>query len=207
MTEFGILSKKEFEKNPSTAVGAEEPALYSADGRTLLSVKDCSRFEIPDSVTDIGECAFSGCVSLKEVAIPRSVESIGWNAFSDCDCVITVDADNPHYRSSDGCLIWKESNVLIRGRTDGKGNGIIPDRTESIGVCAFWNCGPLKNITVPASVKTIDDYVFERCDAAITVDRDNPNYYSPDGCLVEKGTDKLVRRRTDSTATRLSRIA
>lgn len=28
-------------------------------------------------------------------------------------------------------------------------------------------------------------------------DRDNPNYYSPDGCLVEKGTDKLVRGRTD----------
>ena len=39
---------------------------------------------IPDSVTEIGCCAFDGCTSLKEVHIPDSVTGIGWFAFSGC---------------------------------------------------------------------------------------------------------------------------
>ena len=39
---------------------------------------------IPDSVTSIGDSAFSGCTGLTSVTIPDSVTSIGWYAFEDC---------------------------------------------------------------------------------------------------------------------------
>ena len=38
---------------------------------------------IPDSVTSIGDRAFSGCCSLESLVIPDSVTSIGDYAFSD----------------------------------------------------------------------------------------------------------------------------
>ena len=39
---------------------------------------------IPNSVTNIGECAFSGCRGLTSITIPNSVTSIGNYAFSGC---------------------------------------------------------------------------------------------------------------------------
>ena len=40
--------------------------------------------EIPPSVSDIGDYAFSGCTSLKKAVIPDSVQNIVDTAFSDC---------------------------------------------------------------------------------------------------------------------------
>ena len=40
---------------------------------------------IPDSVTSIGDCAFWDCNSLSKIVIPSSVTSIGDSAFSDCN--------------------------------------------------------------------------------------------------------------------------
>lgn len=58
-------------------------ALYSADMKRLISV-GCSRetaFQIPDSVTSIGDSAFSEWCSFQEIYIPDSVTSIGDKAF------------------------------------------------------------------------------------------------------------------------------
>ena len=40
---------------------------------------------IPDSVTSIGDCAFWDCSSLSKIVIPSSVTSIGDSAFSECN--------------------------------------------------------------------------------------------------------------------------
>ncbi|HBK03535.1 MAG TPA: cell surface protein, partial [Clostridiales bacterium] len=43
-----------------------------------------------ESVTSIGNCAFSGCSSLTSVTIPESVTSIGDYAFQDCSGLTSV---------------------------------------------------------------------------------------------------------------------
>ena len=43
---------------------------------------------IPNSVTKIGEGAFSGCSSLTNITIPESVMSIGERAFDGCGGLI-----------------------------------------------------------------------------------------------------------------------
>ena len=45
---------------------------------------------IPDSVTEIGEGAFSDCTSLESVEIPSSVTEIGVHAFSGCTSLSSV---------------------------------------------------------------------------------------------------------------------
>ena len=39
---------------------------------------------VPDSVTEIGHNAFSGCSSLKEAAIGSGIKTIGLYTFRDC---------------------------------------------------------------------------------------------------------------------------
>jgi cell division protein FtsB len=61
--------------------------LYSKDGKTLIQYaigKEDNSFEIPDSVTFIGEYAFFDCDNLFSIVIPDGVTSIGMNAFQDC---------------------------------------------------------------------------------------------------------------------------
>ena len=47
-------------------------------------VQGCKNTVIPNTVTNIGERAFSGCSSLISITIPESVHSIGAYAFSNC---------------------------------------------------------------------------------------------------------------------------
>ena len=45
---------------------------------------------IPESVTEIGNYAFSGCKSLKEVVIPNGVTEIGNSVFNSCESLTII---------------------------------------------------------------------------------------------------------------------
>jgi hypothetical protein len=49
---------------------------------------------IPNSVTNIGYCAFDSCNSLTNIIIPSSVTSIGSNAFNKCNNLASVTFEN-----------------------------------------------------------------------------------------------------------------
>ena len=66
---------------------------------------------IPDSVTSIGDCAFSGCTSLTSIIIPENVTLIGWGAFYGCDSLVDVyfeETTTPDFCSN---LFYKDSGV------------------------------------------------------------------------------------------------
>ena len=88
---------------------------------------------IPDSVTEIGDNAFSGCKSLKEITIPDSVIDIGERAFEGCESLTSITIPDSVTEIYDetfkGCRSLKEI--------------IIPDSVTEIGDKVFSGCEDL----------------------------------------------------------------
>jgi hypothetical protein len=110
-----------------TAINVEtnNPAYSSVDGvlfnqsLTTLIQYPCGKvgsYSIPNSVTNIGDSAFSECSSLTSVTIPNSVTSIGNWASIYCSSLIAimVDSANQNYSSIEGVLFDKGQTTLIQ---------------------------------------------------------------------------------------------
>ena len=100
---------------------------------------------IPNSVTTIGDMAFSGCSGLTNIHIPNSVTSIGDHTFYSCSSLtsISVASDNPKYDSRNNCnaIIETTTNTLIAGCM----NTTIPKSVTSINE-EFLDCPSLKDV-------------------------------------------------------------
>ena len=74
---------------------------------------------IPNSVTSIGDGAFWGCESLKEITIPNSVTSIGYWAFCYCTSLTSISIPNSitciGYKPFYKCNFLKE--IIFKGKT------------------------------------------------------------------------------------------
>ena len=137
---------------------------------------------IGDSITSIGNYAFSECSSLINVTIGDSITSIGEYAFSECsslinatigDRVISI-GDCAFYKCSsltkfNGNLASKDGRCLIiNGRLEsfapaGLNEYTIPDNITTIGSVAFYGCSKLTRVTIPDSVTTIGGASFSNC--------------------------------------------
>ena len=67
-------------------------AIIESESNTLIA--GCPNTTIPNSVTSIGDLAFSGRTSLTSVEIPNSVTSIGYGAFWNCSSLTSVEIPN-----------------------------------------------------------------------------------------------------------------
>ena len=71
--------------------------LFDKNQTTLIKYprgKQGASYIIPNSVTSIGNSAFSGCDALTSVTIPDSVTGIGKSAFYRCDALTSVTIEN-----------------------------------------------------------------------------------------------------------------
>ena len=71
-------------------------------GQAFSGCSSLTSISIPDGVTSIRDHAFSGCVSLSSITIPSSVSSIGETAFGYHNMIVTFDATTPCTQSGMG---------------------------------------------------------------------------------------------------------
>ena len=114
---------------------------------------------IPESVTSIGDWAFSNCESLTSVTIPNSVTSIGNWAFSNCESLTSVTIPNSVTSIGEGVFSGCKSLTSFT----------IPNSVTSIGERAFSNCESLTSITIPNSVTSIEKMAFYGCKSLISI--------------------------------------
>ena len=111
----------------------------------------CKNTIIPDSVTSIGNSAFTYCISLTNIDIPSGVTSIGNYAFTSCRSLTSIDI--PSGVTSIGQSAFSNCKSLTSCTI---GNGVT-----SIGTYAFQNCSGLASITSNATTApTISSNTF-----------------------------------------------
>ena len=139
---------------------------------------------IGDSVTTIGNYAFSNCRRLTSVTIPNNVTTIGYYAFSNCYNLRSVTIGNSVITI--GNWAFDSCNDLT--------SVSIGNSVTTIGDYAFQHCSSLNSIIIPHSVVTIGYSVFWNCSnlTSIDINSNNFKYSSIDGIVYKKMQDTLI---------------
>ena len=126
-------------------------AIVETATNTLIA--GCVNTIIPNTITSIGEYAFSGCYGLYEITIPNSVTNIGEGAFYKCTGLSSITIPDS---------VASISSRSFYGCT-GLHSVIVPNSVTSIGNQAFYNCNSLTSISIPNSVTSIGGGAFNGC--------------------------------------------
>ena len=138
----------------STYFQNDDACLFNKDKTAIVSrIKDCVNYIIPNSVTKIGDYAFSSCKSLQSITIPNSVTSIGDRAFSSCKSLQSITIPNSVKSIGDRAFSSCKSLQSIT----------IPNSVTKIGSEAFSRCESLQSITITNSVTSIGYEAFFLC--------------------------------------------
>ena len=127
----------------SIVVNADNPA-YSSSPDGILFNKDGTRlvcypggkqgsYTVPESVTEIGLCAFQGCRKITEIVLPTNVTSIGNYAFFDCSGLtgVTLPAMLTHIGDEAFVACDALTGVYFEGNAPQLGNAAFRGATQA----------------------------------------------------------------------------
>ena len=163
--------------------------LFNKDKTELIcypAAKSGSTYTIPDSVTRLGDYAFTFCTSLTSIEIPDNITSIGFLTFNGTALynnesnweggVLYIGKyliDTNSFEISDNYVIKDGTKIIADYAFTGcesLKNIEIPNSVTSIGMCAFYGCSSLPNIVIPTSVTNISDAAFFECTGLTSID-------------------------------------
>ncbi|MBO5478588.1 MAG: leucine-rich repeat protein [Clostridia bacterium] len=157
---------------------------------------DCTNIEkvvIPDSVDTIGERTFSGCTGIKEVVVPISLtlenlQFIGCTGITKITFTKGTGIGSDHayvmYNSNYGMCTWEASKSTLKEVEFEE--GII-----SIGINTLYNSTALEQVSLPSTLKTIEEQAFWNCyNATFNYNGSQSGWNS--NVTVESGNDKVT---------------
>ena len=170
------------ERNPFFT--SRKGVLYDRDMRTLLCCPcGSSCFDIPESVTRLGDSAFRSCGRLERIRVPGHVKHIGRCAFKDCGNLREIHID-------DGVAVIGEKAFAWCGNLE---EAFIPESVREIGYELFERSEMLSELHLPSHLAGhLDDMLSGVDDPVLLCIRDfaavpeNRRFYAAVGFACEK---------------------
>lgn len=149
---------------------------------TNTLIQGCNNSTIAQTITIIGDGAFSSYANLTQISIPESVISIGRDAFygtgwycNQPDGILYLDNCCLGYKGSSptGELAIKDDTRIIAAYSFNYCSELtsvtFPESVKSIGYDAFRGCTGLSSVVIPPLVTSIEDRVFYSCTGLTSV--------------------------------------
>lgn len=140
---FKDMKRLQFVKLPSKATSLDSEAFVGCS--SLVSVK------LGDNLTEIGDEAFLDLSSLRFMELPSSLRRIGKRCFEGTNCIQTYKSPATLTDIGDGAFAKCQTLRSI---------DLSASNLWSINPSTFKNCGHLREVILPESVMTIDEYAF-----------------------------------------------
>lgn len=142
--------------------------------------------EIPASVKRIDSNCFSGCTSLTKVRLSEGLEEIGYGAFAQCENLAEINIPKSLKLLPSDAVNDTQWYSNFEGKTAIVGDGIM-----------ISYAGDMKNVVIPAGVKSFGGYFPWRIDMEDEIERESfvntfESITLPDG-LEHIGTDVFYR--------------
>ena len=199
---------------PSGVTGIGEQAFYECAA--------LEKVVFPEGVREIGEQAFSGCAALQVPVLPDSLEVIGAGAFSRCSSFEDLTVPENVTEIGQGAFAYcdrlRTVTLPFVGRTGEQQNGhfgyifdaetyeenadCVPASLESVTITragslysnAFFGCGHIRSISLPAALSYVEERVFSRCGSltVLEVDSENPDLVGVQNCLIDRRSGELL---------------
>lgn len=129
-------------------------------GAEAFAGKSIRTIYIPNSVIEIEQEAFKGCLKLESITIPDSVKTIGDAAFALCGSLNSVKLPHDLRRIAP----WSFAGCSSLERVD------IPDSVETISGSAFKLCSALSWVKLPSSLQQLGPEAFKDCGSLTVVE-------------------------------------
>ena len=204
-------------------VGATLPDSVKSIGEwAFAGCYDLVDVAVPEGVSAISDHLFDGCYSLASVTIPDGVGRVGGSAFRDCCDLASValpgSVTNVGDYAFSGCIALSAVHVADLAAWCGVSFANASANPVSCAHCFYLDGAKVTELTIPAGVASVGDYVFEGCSAltsvtipgsvtnvgycafngcsgltSIAVDAGNAAYSSVGGMLLSKDGKTLVQ--------------
>ena len=162
-----------------------ESGVTSVGNFAFFYCKSLRTVELPDTLLSIGDCAFSECENLEEINIPEGTQKIGTAPFEGTNisdiyvpstvtdmgisALVTKYGANVHISDiAAWCNIdrtntnFQDHNVSLYLNDTPLTSVTIPNDVTRIKNYAFYGFSNVKTVTIPASVKRIDQRAFSK---------------------------------------------
>lgn len=155
--------------------------------------KNLKKVTVRDGTREIYGLMFEKCSALETVELPDSVERIRNGAFVDCTSLKSIKLP---------ASLKKLEGATFMG-CHGLKDVTFQDGVESVMDSDFSGCYSLETVSIGKSFSKVEAY-YSSSEAAdnpfyfckslkeITVDPENPYYYSNDGILFDKASEKII---------------
>ena len=159
-----------FSGNEAEVTSSNNPGSYSG---ILVIPEFVGKDEKTYRVTSIGEEAFLDCRTLTSITIPNYLTHIGSGAFywckgltevhiKDMEAWCKITFDEPHSNP-----LYYAKHLYMNGQEIK--DLTVPDSIATINNYAFYNCSDLKTITLPGSITSIGHDAFSWCSSLTDV--------------------------------------